>query len=167
MNQAVRRTTVAALSLFGAAGLAVSAGAGTGSAATADAATCTADQLSTILVPGDPGAGQRFADIEFVAHDGVTCQLSGILPITLPGAPDVTVADDTPGTTVTLTSGQQAHMLLHWSAIDDPQERPTSVVVTTAGADLVTPWTLGAMDANPDGAHTVFVRGIEPGPTTT
>ena len=136
---------------------------------------CTSAQVETTLVPGSPGAGQRYAYVKFTAKPGVTCNFQGSLPVSLAGAPGVTVtyeAGDAP--LVTISNGQSATMLLHWTGIESPanQVQPTGVTIVAPGVTdprgatsdphITLPWNLGALD-NSAQAHELIVSPVTAG----
>jgi hypothetical protein len=138
---------------------------------------CTSAQVTTTLAPGDPGAGQRYALVKFTAKPGVTCNFQGSLPVSLAGAPGIVVtsqdgAADAP--LVTISDGQSATMLLHWTGIEAPanQVAPTSVTVVAPGdtdprgvtsdPHITLPWNLGAMDDSGQ-AHDLIVGPVTAG----
>lgn len=141
-----------------------------GSASAMPSEGCDASQLTTTIVPGSPGAGQRYAEIQFTAKDGQYCQLKGSVPVTLDGAPSVTVEPEAgqPDQVVHLRPGTSAHQLLHWTAIEasGDQATPSALTVHTPGthAQTVTlPWQFGSLDASAD-AHTLRVGTVQEGP---
>ncbi|WP_239154406.1 DUF4232 domain-containing protein [Amycolatopsis sp. FDAARGOS 1241] len=162
-----------AAAVTGLAGAAVAfAGAGTASAMPTDF-RCTAGQVDTTIVAGDPGAGQRYVAVVFTAKPGESCNLEGALPVAFAGADGVTVAPD-PGAAsalVTLSNGRQATMLLHWTGIEDPewQVRPTSVTITAPGTTtphgvtsdprITLPWNQSPLDNAPE-AYEVTVGPV-------
>lgn len=176
IRPSVRRTVIA-LAVTGAAATAVVAAAGTAGAMPTDF-NCTSSQVETTLVAGSPGAGQRYASVQFTAKPGETCTLQGALPVTLTGADGVTVtpapdAADAPA--VTVAEGAPASMLLHWTGIEAPenQVRPSSVTVTapqttTPRGDvsdpaITLPWNQGPLDASAE-AHRLTVGPVTAGP---
>jgi hypothetical protein len=169
MGKNVLRSGVAAAAVLGAAVVGASLWAGTASAMPAEG--CNADQLITTVVHGDPGAGQRYAEVQFTAKAHQYCQLKGILPVSLAGAPGVNVVADTsvaadPEKPVHLSPGRSAHVVLHWTGITENQVTPTSVTITTPGdrgQQITLPWNQGSMDAS-DEANTLLVSGVQPGP---
>ncbi|MBP2478435.1 hypothetical protein JOF53_007307 [Crossiella equi] len=129
---------------------------------------CKAEQLDTTLVAGSPGAGQRYASLQFTAKPGNACKLDGQVAVALTGAPGVVVELDgtAPGQAVYLTQGRFAHVLLHWTGIGAPeqQQRPSSVTVGLPGTNsLELPWNQGPLDAF-DEAHTLRVGPVQAGP---
>lgn len=120
-RRSVRRTA-ATIAVLGAAVAGTTVFAGAASAMPAGG-TCASGQLDTTLVAGDPGAGQRYANVQFTAKPGQTCTLRGALPLSLAGAPGIVVARDAPadgGPVVTVSDGHPASMLLHWTGIEAP-----------------------------------------------
>jgi Protein of unknown function (DUF4232) len=174
-RRSVRRTA-AAVAVVGAAVAGSAVFVGTASAMPTDF-NCTSGQIDTTLVAGDPGAGQRYASVQFTAKPGNRCYLRGALPLSLADAPGITVAQNVPadgGPLVTVSDGHPASMLLHWTGIEAPadQVRPTSVtVVAPASTDLrgdysdpriTLPWNQGPLDDAPE-AHTLTVNAVQPG----
>jgi hypothetical protein len=177
----VRRSVIArsvtALAVTGAAATAVVAAAGTASALPTDF-NCTSSQIDTTLVAGSPGAGQRYASVEFTAKPGESCTLQGALPVTLTGADGVTVTPDpapADAPAVTVADGAPASMLLHWTGIEAPenQVQPSSVTVTapqtttprgdTSDPAITLPWNQGPLDDSAD-AHRLTVGAVTAGP---
>ncbi|GAB3149805.1 hypothetical protein GCM10027258_46880 [Amycolatopsis stemonae] len=170
------RRTVTALTVTGAAVLAT---AGTAVAMPTDF-RCTSAQVDTTLVAGSPGAGQRYASVEFTAKPGESCTLQGALPVALAGAPGVTVTPDPAAAdapSVTVAEGAPASMLLHWTGIEGPenQVRPASVTVTapqtttprgdTSDPAITLPWNQGPLDDAAE-AHGLTVGAVTAGPAT-
>ncbi|MGO1052555.1 DUF4232 domain-containing protein [Crossiella sp. CA198] len=130
---------------------------------------CRAGQLDATLVAGSPGAGQRYASVQFTAKRGTACKLAGALPVTLRGAPGVTVVADNAGAPpVYLAGGKSAHIVLHWTGIGAPEQQQTPGSVTVGlpgrGSGVSTlRWDQGAVDAFPE-AHTLSVGAVRPGP---
>jgi hypothetical protein len=133
---------------------------------------CTSAQVDTTLVPGSPGAGQRWATVTFTAKPGVTCNFQGSLPVTLAGAPGITVTNDgADAPLVTISDGQSATMVLHWTGIESPanQVQPASITVVapsdtdprgvTSDPRITLPWNLGAMDDSAQ-AHELIVGPV-------
>lgn len=171
------RRTVTALAVTGAAASAVLVTAGAASAMPTDFA-CTSSQVDTTLVAGSPGAGQRYASVQFTAKPGETCTLQGALPVGLTGADGVTVTPDPAAADaprVTVAEGAPASMLLHWTGIEGPgsQVEPSSVTVTapqtttprgdTSDPAITLPWTQGPLDASAQ-AHSLTVGAVTAGP---
>lgn len=171
------RRTVVALAVTGAATTAVVAAAGTASAMPTDFA-CTASQVDTTLVAGSPGAGQRYASVQFTAKPGETCTLQGALPVALTGAEGITVTPDPAAADaprVTVTDGAPASMLLHWTGIEAPEHQvePASVTVTapqtttprgeTSDPAITLPWNQGPLDDSAE-AHELVVGPVTAGP---
>lgn len=170
MGKNVLRSGVAAAAVLGAAVVGVGLWAGTASAMPNEG--CNADQLVTTVVHGDPGAGQRYAEVQFTAKANQYCQLKGNLAVSLAGAPGVNVVADTssassPETVVHLRPGQSAHVLLHWTGIEENQVTPSAITITAPGdygkQQITLPWTQGPMDASAE-AHTLTVGAVQQGP---
>jgi hypothetical protein len=155
IRNTVRRTVTGVVVAGAAIGVSTVA-AGTASATPADH-LCSANEVTTTLLPGSPGAGQRYASVQFTAKPDQGCSLRGTLELHLDGAPNVMVGNpsDT-GPLVTIANGQSANMLLHWSAIDAPQQQqtPTAITVTFPGdessapSSVTLPWQQGPMDTS-------------------
>ncbi|MCR6487989.1 DUF4232 domain-containing protein [Amycolatopsis sp. OK19-0408] len=171
------RRTVTALAVTGAAATAVVAAAGTAAAMPTDF-RCTSSQVDTTLVAGSPGAGQRYAFVQFTAKPGETCTLQGALPVALADAPGVTVTADPAAAdapSVTVTEGAPASMLLHWTGIEaaESQVEPSSVTVTapqtttprgdTSDPAITLPWNQGPLDDSAE-AHALTVGAVTAGP---
>ncbi|MEU4666878.1 DUF4232 domain-containing protein [Amycolatopsis sp. NPDC023774] len=173
MTSTLRRAaTVTALAGAAAASVAF-LGAGTASAMPTDF-RCTAAQVDTSIVAGDPGAGQRYANVVFTAKPGESCNFQGALPVSFTGADGVTVtpeAGSSDAPLVTIADGQQATMLLHWSGIEAPehQVQPSAVTITASGTttprgdtsdpQITLPWDQSPLDASAE-AHTVTVGPV-------
>ncbi|MBK1787452.1 DUF4232 domain-containing protein [Prauserella cavernicola] len=135
---------------------------------------CTAQQVDTTLVPGEPGAGSRYGYLEFTAKPGEACYLSGSVPVNLVGAHDVLLSNEAPSDAphVYLRDGSSAHVNLRWTAIaaNDQQQKPLAITVDTPGNPeapaISVPWTLDSVDATPD-SHTVHVGAATGGPAPT
>ncbi|WP_326566112.1 DUF4232 domain-containing protein [Amycolatopsis rhabdoformis] len=166
-----RAATVTALAGTAVAAVAL-AGAGTASAMPTDF-RCTASQVDTTIVAGDPGAGQRYATVVFTAKPGESCNFQGALPVSFTGADGVTVTPDTTSDAplVTIADGQQATMLLHWTGIEAPehQVQPTAITITapatttprgdTSDPRITLPWNQSPLDASAE-AHDVTVGPV-------
>jgi hypothetical protein len=168
MNRTTVRTGIAAAAVLGASVVGAGLWAGTASAMPNEA--CNADQLTTTIVHGDPGAGQRYAEVQFTAKAHQYCQLKGNLPMTLVGAHDVLLAPsaDSAATVVHLSPGKSAHVLLHWTGIADEaqQETPNAITVQTPGdrgQSVTLQWNQGSVDASPE-SHSIDVGVVEAGP---
>ncbi|MCU1681998.1 MAG: hypothetical protein JWQ81_2737 [Amycolatopsis sp.] len=168
MNRTIVRTGIAAAAALGVSLAGASLWAGTASAMPAEG--CNADQLVTTVVHGSPGAGQRYAEVQFTAKAHQYCQLKGNLPVTITGARNVLVTPDTfsPATVVHLRPGSSAHVLLHWTGIADAaqQETPNSITVRTPGdrgQHVTLPWNEGSVDASPE-SHSIDVGVVQAGP---
>jgi hypothetical protein len=163
MTDSIRSRTrrLPQLVLLGAAlvGLTASGLAGAGPAGAAAAAPgCGTAGLSVQLLPGSPGAGQRYATVVLTNTGGQLCTIRGYGGLALLGAPgqgvptDVRrVASPSPQT-VSLAPGGSARSLLHWTVVpagDEPgagcQPTATTVVVTPPDQELAAlrAWTLG------------------------
>jgi hypothetical protein len=170
MNTGLRRC-VAATAVLGATAAVVLTSAAAASAMPTDF-RCTSAQVDTTIVPGSPGAGQRYASVQFTAKPGVTCNFQGSLPVSLAGAPGITVVNDnSDAPLVTISDGQSASMLLHWTGIESPenQVQPASVTIVapsttdprgvTSDPNITLPWTQGALDDSAQ-AHELIVGPV-------
>jgi uncharacterized protein DUF4232 len=162
-----RRRTVA---LAGAAALAAGSLAITGGTALAGPATatgaagspptCSTSELSGQVLPGSPGAGQRYATLVLTNTGTRTCAVTGYGGMALLGAPREGVPTDlhrVPGLPVhpvVLAPGSSARSLLHWTAVPAEDENGTScepvaptVAITPPDqtSALLVPWRLGAV----------------------
>jgi hypothetical protein len=110
--------------------------------------------------------------VTFTAKPGVTCNFQGSLPVSLAGAPGITVTnDDGDAPLVTISDGQSATMLLHWTGIESPenQVQPASITVVapsavdpkgvTSDPRITLPWNLGPMDDSAQ-AHELIVGPV-------
>ncbi|MEC3979578.1 DUF4232 domain-containing protein [Amycolatopsis sp. H20-H5] len=167
MKSAIVRRGIATAAVLGAATVGVVVAAGSASAMPAEG--CNADQVTTTLVAGSPGAGQRYAEVVFTAKAHQYCQLKGSIPVSLNGAPAITVSLDnaSEAKVVHLRPGTSAHELLHWTGIEAraDQATPESITVRTPGdrgQSVTLPWNQGPLDASAD-AHTLRVGVVEAG----
>ncbi|MFI9387691.1 DUF4232 domain-containing protein [Kutzneria sp. NPDC052558] len=172
MNTGLRRTAAGA-TVLGAVAVAALVPAAGASAMPTDF-RCTSAQVTTTLTPGSPGAGQRYAQVTFTAKPGQSCNFQGSLPVSLAGAPGITVtteSDVANAPLVTISDGRSATMLLHWSGIEAPADQvtPTGVTVVapsttdprgvSSDPNITLPWNLGAMD-NSAQAHNLYVGPV-------
>jgi hypothetical protein len=163
MTDSIRTRTrrLPQLVLLGAAllGLTASGLAGAGPAGAAAAAPgCGTAGLSVQLLPGSPGAGQRYATVVLTNTSGQLCTIRGYGGLGLLGAPGQGVPTDlrrvaSPSPrTVSLAPGGSARSLLHWTVVpaaDEPaaacEPTATTVVVTPPDQTLAAllPWASG------------------------
>ncbi|WP_329067935.1 DUF4232 domain-containing protein [Amycolatopsis sp. NBC_01480] len=168
------RRTVAALAVAVAAAGLTALAAGTANAMPTDF-NCTSGQLTTKLVYGGAGAGNREGFIQLTAKPGETCTLPASLPVDLVGAHDVLVNQlPADGPAVQLTNGSSAYIPLHWTAIEAPAQQQTPLAIdvtapqeTTPRGDqsdpqISVPWNLGDVDASA-ASHTIDVGAVTPG----
>ncbi|MDT8911255.1 DUF4232 domain-containing protein [Amycolatopsis sp. PS_44_ISF1] len=169
------RRTVTALAVAGAAAGASALAAGTANAMPTDF-NCASSQISTKLVYGGAGAGNRQAALQFTANPGETCTLPGSLPVNLVGAHDVLVNPQAPADapSVQLTDGSSAYIPLHWTAIDasSQQQTPLAIDVTApqtttprgdqSDPEISVPWSLGGVDTS-QVSHSIDVGAVTPG----
>lgn len=169
-NGRVRRAVTATVAgLVGAATLMVVGG--TAGAMPHDSLACDADQLVVTLVPGEPGAGQRSAQLSFVAQPGQSCQLSGPTAVTFTQALGLTVVRDNPPSVpvVTVSPGHPAHELVSWTVVPGPTGpvTPGALIIQTTGpkgAEVNLPWTFGPVGTGPNSPVRVGV--VQPGPAS-
>jgi hypothetical protein len=154
------RTTLRTVGLIGAAvlglGLVTAAAAPAGASSTTP--ECSTAELSAKLLPGSPGAGQRYATVVLTNAGGRTCSVTGYGGLALLGAPGQGVPTDlrrvpTPAPhTVVLAPGASARSLLHWGAFPAGDEsgaacEPTATGVVVTPPDqttaLLRPWSFG------------------------
>lgn len=89
---------------------------------------CTPGQLSGNLVPGSPGAGQRYATLVVTNTSGSTCTLYGYSGLSLVGGdgralPTSVQRSANPGPSlIVLDPGRSASENLHWTAVNGPGE---------------------------------------------
>jgi hypothetical protein len=171
MNTGLRRTAAGA-TVLGAIAAAALVPVAAASAMPTDF-RCTSAQVTTTLVPGEPGAGQRYAQVKFTAKPGQTCNFQGSLPVSLVGAPGIKVTSDADvnAPLVTISDGQSATMLLHWTGIEAPENQVTPASVTvvapsttdprgvSSDPNITLPWNLGAMDDSAQ-AHELIVGPV-------
>ncbi|OZM72789.1 hypothetical protein CFN78_14345 [Amycolatopsis antarctica] len=173
------RRTAAALAVAGAAAGITALSTGT-AAAQPTVFECQSNQISSKLVYGGAGVGNRDAAIEFTANEGERCTLPGKLAVGLAGDGSVQAVSDAPedAPSVALTNGSSAHVPLHWTDTEPKAEQHTpSAIHVQAPADsnphgdpvnpdIALPWTFGAVDASAD-QHTVTVGAVTRGPAPT
>ncbi|WP_328604550.1 DUF4232 domain-containing protein [Amycolatopsis sp. NBC_00345] len=169
------RRTVAALAVAGAAAGATALAAGTANAMPTDF-NCTSGQITTKLVYGGAGAGNREGFLQFTAKPGETCTLPASVPVDLVGAHDVLVNQQVPADApaVQLTNGSSAYIPLHWTAIDpsSQQQTPLAIDVTApqettprgdqSDPEITVPWSLGGVDTSA-ASHSVDVGAVTAG----
>src|ERR1044072_2407717 len=90
------RRSIAAIAVTGAVTGIVTGVVGVATASPKPPAACTPSQFTTKLLPGDPGAGQRYATVRFTAKAGQKCILPGHLEVTPTGAHNVLIDDEAP-----------------------------------------------------------------------
>ncbi|PFG93819.1 uncharacterized protein DUF4232 [Saccharopolyspora erythraea NRRL 2338] len=120
---------------------------------------CHTSMLSGSLQPGEPGAGQRYAELVLTNTSGETCNLYGYGGLQLIGADGRPLPTDlkrtpNPGPTlIRLAPGKSASATLHWTAVPhegeptDGQCQPTPVRAEVIPPDETEPlsvtWDLG------------------------
>jgi hypothetical protein len=152
-----------AIGLVGAAALGIgllSAAAAPAAGASSTTAECSTATLTARLLPGSPGAGQRYATVVLTNTGGRTCSVTGYGGLALLGAPGQGVPTDlrrvaSPAPqTVTLAPGVSARSLLHWTVVPAVDENgaacePTATGVVVTPPDqtsaLLRPWSFGAV----------------------
>jgi Protein of unknown function (DUF4232) len=92
---------------------------------------CHTSMLSAVVTLGNPGAGQRYAFLVLTNTSGVPCQVFGYPGMRLANAssqPIVTRVSRVAPTPqlVTLTPGQRAYTLLHWTIVPGSDETPAT-----------------------------------------
>lgn len=129
--------------------------------ATPGGVQCGSEQVTAALLPGEPGAGQRYAYLQLTARPGQTCVLPGHLPVTLTGAHNVLIDDDVPAGAppVTIGAGTSARVLLHWTAIEAEQDQQTPLAITVDAPAITLQWNQGRVDATP-ASHTIDVGAV-------
>lgn len=106
---------------------------------------CHTADLSASLVPGSPGAGQRYATIVLTNTSSATCNVygyGGVGLVDASGAPLPTqqVRVSPPGPTlVTLQPHQSARSQLHWSAVPGAGDSPSGQCQPTPAALRIIP----------------------------
>lgn len=119
------------------------AGAGGGSSGGSQSpGRCHTSMLSAHVVPGQPGAGQHYAELVLTNTSGSTCHLygyPGMQLLSAPGGHIPTAVDRQPGSEqlVTLAPGKQASSLLHWTIV--PGTGEGSPCEPSASGLIVTP----------------------------
>jgi hypothetical protein len=154
-------TKAQAIGLVGAAALGlglITAAAAPAAGATSTTAECRTASLSARLLPGSPGAGQRYATVVLTNTGGRTCSVTGYGGLALLGAPGQGVPTDLRRVAapaphaVTLAPGGSARSLLHWTAVPADDENgaacePTATGVVVTPPDqttaLLRPWSFG------------------------
>jgi len=155
------RRTLRTSALVGAATLGlglVTAAAAPAAGASSTAPECRTAELSARLLPGSPGAGQRYATVVLTNAGRHTCSITGYGGLALLGAPGQGVPTDlrrvpSPAPhTVVLAPGASARSLLHWGAVPADDENggacePTATAVVVTPPDettaLLRPWSSG------------------------
>lgn len=90
---------------------------------TASGSRCATADLAGSLVPGEPGAGQRYAQLVLTNTGDETCDIHGYGGAELRAADgeplptDLVRAGTKPPQTVTLAPGESASSQLHWSVV--------------------------------------------------
>jgi hypothetical protein len=135
---------------------------------------CTTAELGARLLPGSPGAGQRYATVVLTNAGGRTCTVTGYGGLALLGAPGQGVPTDlrrvaSPAPhTVTLAPGASARSLLHWAAIPAGDENgaacePTATGVVVTPPDqttaLLRPWSFGPVCQHGQIQQNAYVPG--------
>jgi hypothetical protein len=170
-------TRMRAIGLVGAATLGlglIGAAAGPAAGASGTTAQCTTAELSARLLPGSPGAGQRYATVVLTDTGGRTCTVTGYGGLALLGAPGQGVPTDLRRVAspaphpVTLSPGGSARSLLHWSAVPAADENgaacePTATGVVVTPPDqttaLLRPWSSGPVCQHGDIEQQAYVPG--------
>ena len=135
---------------------------------------CTTAELGARLLPGSPGAGQRYATVVLTNAGGRTCTVTGYGGLALLGAPGQGVPTDLRRValpaphTVTLAPGASARSLLHWAAIPAGDENgaacePTATGVVVTPPDqttaLLRPWSFGPVCQHGQIQQNAYVPG--------
>jgi hypothetical protein len=132
--------------------------------------------LAAHVAPGQPGAGQRYAELVLTNTSGVTCRVygyPGMQLVTAGGAHVPTAVERSPGheELVTLAPGQQASAQLHWTIV--PGTAEGSPCEPTASGLIVTPpdETTALHTSWPDGPvcqhGQIFATAFQPGANAT
>jgi hypothetical protein len=146
-----------AVATSGSPGATSAAGGSGGEGARSD--RCHTSELTGRLVPGSPGAGQRYATLTLTDTGGQTCTIDGYGGLGLAGSdggalPTRQVRVPSPAPTlVTLHAGQAVSAQLHWSAVAGTGDtapgacQPTPATLRVIPPDetdaLSVPWGLG------------------------
>lgn len=133
---------------------------------------CHTSMLSAHVVLGQPGAGQRYADLVLTNTSGTVCRVygyPGMQLVSASGRNIPTAVERQPGTEplVTLAPGRQASSLLHWTIVPgtgegSPCEPAASGLIVTPPdetAPLRTSWPGGPVCQHGQ----VFVTAFQPG----
>jgi hypothetical protein len=152
-----------------------SAGAGT----TAASARCTAADVSARLVPGSPGAGQRYAYLVLTNTSGHDCLVRGFGGMQLYAADGRQVpthlhrAAAPAPTDVVLAHGESASSMLHWTVVpsgDEPARGPCEPEATSAQVtppdethSLTVPWRLGVVCGHGSIEQRAYAAGLATG----
>ena len=152
-------------------------GGGAGGNGSQSIGRCHTSMLSARVVLGQPGAGQRYADLVLTNTSGASCRVYGYPGMQLLGASGghiPTAVERQPGTAtlVTLAPGQQASSLLHWTIVPGTGEgspcEPTAsgLVVTPPDetAPLHTSWPGGTVCQHGQISATPFQPGANASP---
>ena len=118
------------------------------SAATASAASipaCTTSELSATLIPGSPGAGQRYATLELMNNSRHSCHTYGHVGLQLLGrhgrrvATDV-IWDSVPAPRrVVIPAGGAATAQLHWAAVAGTGDQSGPCVTPPTHVEITPP----------------------------
>jgi hypothetical protein len=151
-----RTATLAGAAVLGLAALGATAAPAAGAVSTPG--RCTTAELGARLLPGSPGAGQRYATVVLTDTGGSACTVAGYGGLALLGAAGQGVPTDlqrvpSPAPqTVTLSPGTSARSLLHWTAVPAGDEtgtacEPTATTVVVTPPDgttsMLLPWSYG------------------------
>jgi hypothetical protein len=147
-----------------------------GSSAAGQSARCHTSMLSAHVVPGQPGAGQHYAELVLTNSSGTSCRIYGFPGMQLvssSGGNVPTAVQRQPGSepVVTLAPGQQASSLLHWTIVPGTGEgspcEPSASGLTVTPPDETSPlhtsWPGGPVCQHGQ----VFVTPFQPGANAT
>jgi hypothetical protein len=151
--------------------------AGGGKAGSRSLSRCHTSMLSASVVPGQPGAGQRYADLVLTNTSGVACRVygyPGMQLVSASGGPIPTAVERQPGTAplVMLAPGQRASSLLHWTIVPgigegtpcEPTAAGLSVIPPDETAPLHTSWPGGPVCQHGQIFTTTFQPGANASP---
>ena len=128
---------------------------------------------AALVVPGQPGAGQHYAELVLTNTSGSTCRVfgyPGMQLVSATGGHVPTAVQRPPGSEplVTLAPGQQASSLLHWTIVPgtgegSPCEPSASGLIVTPPdetAPLRTSWPGGPVCQHGQISATAFQPGL-------
>lgn len=138
-------TSLAALVALGAPAAASAAIHSGRTAETASAPVCTTSDLSATLIPGSPGAGQRYATLELMNNSRHSCHTYGHVGLQLLGHHGQLVAtnavwDSRPAPRrIVIPAGGAATAQLHWAAVAGTGDQSGPCVTPPTRVEITPP----------------------------